>query len=848
MVASAVTSGSRLGQASLPVLPPGFRFKPTDEELASHYLYPRVRASDDGRRALSALTDNGNGLGPAPDCSWTNIIASLDVFDCEPWQLPPCCRIGDGEWYFFARRSHKYGHSRRTNRCTTRGYWKATGNDRTVPLPPVTAAAPATTADTAGGERAGEGEQTAEAQGQGQEQYWVPMLQLREGVSVVGMKKTLVFYEGRAPRGKRSDWVMHEYRLEQRNSNAMAANGVGGGSGIGSGRKPVGSLVLCRVFNKGVQPPSDPAVADASQQNATIAPQTAAPPAPADGGAEYRRLEGEGEGEEAQESDEETAEEGVGAGYARKEAGGAGVKVECVTDGLQGQQQAGQQQQHLAQDLLPWLEDLKLLWEVEAADDVAAAAAATEIVPAAAPATGAVALDPSLLHHASPSAAAADAAPAPGAVAGGTAAAGAAGATNAGGGAAHAPGHGEGEWEEERGGDAGTELTTAGSTCASVPAATVPSTAIPQFPPPTATGQPALAAASVNGASTSASAAAAAAAATAAIPPLPPLNILESLPSLMFGSDDIGKMLQAVDGSIMNPYEGLDTDGWLAGPSPHDGEHFAPPSGGVGGAAAAGGGGGGWEQSGRDPNVDAAVAAAAAAAAASGFAVEDVIRGWTEELERIVKQEAPSKRRRCQAAALAAALAGQGNAAALAGKGAVEAEEDEEDSESEDGVGSGRETFLGGSGEESGESDGLELERGRGGVGGAGKAVGASSSSTCSSSEANVLKMQQANARRLALLVAQKCTVSASHERRTSPRGNGREDVATGVEESEELGEQEDPAGDFSDMVTPEDGDQTSEALSSEQVSKNNICVTLRQIVLQKGRPMLVVPPKGRLQ
>ncbi|CAI5505379.1 unnamed protein product [Closterium sp. Naga37s-1] len=674
------------------------------------------------------------------------------------------------------------------------------------------------------------------------------MLQLREGVSVVGMKKTLVFYEGRAPRGKRSDWVMHEYRLEQRNSNAMAANGGGGGSGIGSGRKPVGSLVLCRVFNKGVQTsnPSDPAVADVTQQNATVAPQTAAPPAPADGGAEYRRLEGEGE--DAQESDDETAEEGVGPGYARKEA--VGVKVECVTDGLQGQQQAEQQQQQQGQDLLPWLEDLKLLWEVEAADD----AAATELVPAAA---------------------------------GDTAAAGAAGATNAGGGGsqaacvaaeppcpvgsllggpahlnpvppaagapAHAQGRGEGEWEEERGGgDAGTELTTAGSTCASVPAAAAAAAAAVS-----STGQVNLAASSAKSAPASASAAAAAAAA-AAIPPLPPLNILESLPSLMFGSDDIGKMLQAVDGSIMNPYEGLDTDGWLAGPSPLDGEHFAPPSagpgaGGVGGGAAAGGGfggggGGGWEQSGRDPNVDAAVAAAAAAATASGFAVEDVIRGWTEELERIVKQEAPSKRRRCQAAALAAALAGQGNAAALAGKGAVETEEDEEDSESEDGVGSGRETFLGGSGEESGESDGLELDRGRGGVGGTGKAVGASSSSTCSSSEANVLKMQQANARRLALLVAQKCTVSASHERRTSPRGNGREDVAAGVEESEEIGEQEDPAGDFSDMATPEDGDQTSEALSSEQASKNNICVALRQIVLQKGRPMLVVPPKGRLQ
>eukprot|EP01018_Ginkgo_biloba_P022326 Gb_32549 [translate_table: standard] len=97
-------------------------------------------------------------------------IAEVDLNKCEPWDLPEKAKMGEKEWYFFSLRDRKYPTGLRTNRATEAGYWKATGKDREI-----------FSARTS---------------------------------ALVGMKKTLVFYKGRAPKGEKSNWVMHEYRLE----------------------------------------------------------------------------------------------------------------------------------------------------------------------------------------------------------------------------------------------------------------------------------------------------------------------------------------------------------------------------------------------------------------------------------------------------------------------------------------------------------------------------------------------------------------------------------------------------------------------------------------------------------
>nr|WLO57471.1 NAC transcription factor 12 [Rheum palmatum] len=119
-------------------------------------------------------------------------ISETDIYKSEPWDLPDLSRLKsrDNEWYFFGVQDKKYVNGSRVNRATGKGYWKATGNDR-------------------------------------------PIIHTSR---TVGMKKTLVFYSGRAPCGKRTNWVMHEYRLTD---EEVAKDGIS-----------LDSYLLCKILKK----------------------------------------------------------------------------------------------------------------------------------------------------------------------------------------------------------------------------------------------------------------------------------------------------------------------------------------------------------------------------------------------------------------------------------------------------------------------------------------------------------------------------------------------------------------------------------------------------------------------
>jgi hypothetical protein len=163
--------GLAFHQQMLLQLPVGFRFEPTDEELLIYYLKKKVSSS------------------PFPG----SVIAEIDLYKHDPWDLPAKAFFGEKEWYFFSPRDPEYPNGAPPNRSAGSGYWKATGTDKPIVI---------------------------------------------TSSQKVGVKKSLVFYKGMPLQGLKTNWIMHEYRLAETLPSEK------------KGSMLLDDWVLCRIYEK----------------------------------------------------------------------------------------------------------------------------------------------------------------------------------------------------------------------------------------------------------------------------------------------------------------------------------------------------------------------------------------------------------------------------------------------------------------------------------------------------------------------------------------------------------------------------------------------------------------------
>ncbi|KAK2969033.1 hypothetical protein RJ640_007898 [Escallonia rubra] len=158
--------------------------------VSSSNLPPGFRFHPTDEELIMYYLRNQATSRPCP----VSIIPEVDIYKFDPWELPEKAEFGESEWYFFTPRDRKYPNGIRPNRAAVSGYWKATGTDKAI----------------------------------------------YSGSKYVGIKKALVFYQGKPPKGIKTDWIMHEYRLSESRAQPTKQHGS----------MRLDDWVLCRIYKK----------------------------------------------------------------------------------------------------------------------------------------------------------------------------------------------------------------------------------------------------------------------------------------------------------------------------------------------------------------------------------------------------------------------------------------------------------------------------------------------------------------------------------------------------------------------------------------------------------------------
>ncbi|PIN06914.1 hypothetical protein CDL12_20533 [Handroanthus impetiginosus] len=106
-------------------------------------------------------------------------------------------KLGDNAWYFFTPREKRYKNGKRPSRAAGTGFWKATGANK-------------------------------------------PVL-VEDRRTTIGWKNVLVFHEGGPQNGSKTNWIMHEFKVEQPQTSRNQRD---------ADDMKLDDWVMCRIYKK----------------------------------------------------------------------------------------------------------------------------------------------------------------------------------------------------------------------------------------------------------------------------------------------------------------------------------------------------------------------------------------------------------------------------------------------------------------------------------------------------------------------------------------------------------------------------------------------------------------------